>query len=233
MLNCNVNKIQYKSISMNFTPRIVGRLHPNRFMLILLLSVLYVIFSSASVFAAQTQSEAEKCRADYNGKQLTETQYQNRYKKSDCRASQGGNCIAESVGNGGTVYFNIKCSNKAGQPPAGEDDEPGTVTQPTENPNNTIDGCGDIETSIIKCDVDGENPIVSMLLEIVNFLAVGVGIAVVGGIIWGGMLYASSNGDASKTKQGITVIVNAVIGLLLFIFMYAMINFLVPGGLFT
>lgn len=57
-----------------------------------------------------------------------------------------------------------------------------------------------------------------------------VGIAVVGGITWGGMLYASSNGNASKAQQGITVIVNAVIGLLLFIFMFAIANFLVPGG---
>ena len=70
-------------------------------------------------------------------------------------------------------------------------------------------------------------------MQVINFLAVGVGIAVVGGIIWGGMIYASSNGDSAKTKHAITIIVNAVVGLLLFIFMYAFINFLVPGGLFT
>lgn len=63
-----------------------------------------------------------------------------------------------------------------------------------------------------------------------RLLAGIVGIAVVGGITWGGMLYASSNGNASKAQQGITVIVNAVIGLLLFIFMFAITNFLVPGG---
>lgn len=96
-----------------------------------------------------------------------------------------------------------------------------------------IEGCGDIKTSIIKCNTEGGNPVMSILLQIINFLAVGVGIAVVGGITWGGMLYASSNGDAGKTKQAITIIVNAVVGLLLFIFMYALINFLVPGGLFT
>lgn len=218
---------------MNSTASIVDRLHPIRSMLVILLSVLYVVLSSASVFAAQTQEQAEKCKAEYDGKQLTETQYKNRYKKSDCRASQGGNCIAESVGNGSAVYFNIKCSNKAGQPPGGEDDEPGTITPPTPSPTKKAEGCADIKTSIIKCDNTGGDPIISILLQVINFLAVGVGIAVVGGIIWGGMLYASSNGDSSKTKQGISVIVNAVIGLLLFIFMYALINYLVPGGLFT
>lgn len=72
-----------------------------------------------------------------------------------------------------------------------------------------------------------------IIIQLINFLAVGVGIAVVGGIIWGGMLYASSNGDPSKTKQGVTVIINAVVGLLLFMFMYAIINYLVPGGVFN
>lgn len=93
--------------------------------------------------------------------------------------------------------------------------------------------CGNVSTNIISCSNSNGDPVSSLLLDIINFLAVGVGIAVVGGIIWGGMLYASSNGDSSKTKQGISVIVNAVIGLLLFIFMYAFLNYLVPGGLFT
>jgi len=94
-------------------------------------------------------------------------------------------------------------------------------------------GCANIKTSLINCDDNGGNPIISLLLQIINFLAVGVGIAVVGGITWGGMMYASSNGDAAKIKQGKTIIVNAVVGLILFFFMYALINFLVPGGLFS
>ena len=94
-------------------------------------------------------------------------------------------------------------------------------------------GCGGIETSIIDCNSNSGNPVIGIMLTIINFLAVGVGIAVVGGIIWGGMIYASSNGDSSKVQQAKTIIVNAVIGLLLFIFMYAIINYLVPGGLFT
>ncbi|HAC56366.1 TPA: hypothetical protein DCF80_02600 [Candidatus Saccharibacteria bacterium] len=94
-------------------------------------------------------------------------------------------------------------------------------------------GCGSVSTNIIDCDSTGGDPVSGLVIGVINFLAVGVGIAVVGGIIWGGMLYASSNGDPGKTKQGISVIVNAIIGLLLFIFMYAILNFIVPGGLFT
>lgn len=93
--------------------------------------------------------------------------------------------------------------------------------------------CGEIKTSLVDCNNDGGNPVVSLVLQVINFMAVGVGIAVVGGIIWGGLLYASSNGDSSKAKQGITAIVNSIIGLLFFMFMYALINFIVPGGIFS
>lgn len=93
--------------------------------------------------------------------------------------------------------------------------------------------CSDIKTSIIKCDAAGGNPIMNLLVDLLNFLAIGVGIAVVGGIVFGGITYIRSNGNSSVAQQGITIIVNSVVGLLLFIFMYAIINFLVPGGLFS
>lgn len=75
------------------------------------------------------------------------------------------------------------------------------------------------------------NPIFVLLLYGVNFLAAGVGIAAVGFIVWGSILYAGSDGTAETAKRGISYITNAVIGLVLFLAMYAIINFLVPGGL--
>lgn len=96
-------------------------------------------------------------------------------------------------------------------------------------------GCAGIETSIISCGTAGSQSdgVWGIIIQVINFLAVGVGIAVVGGIIWGGMLYASSNGDSGKSKQGIKTIVNAILGLVLFMFMYATIDFLIPGGFFA
>ena len=95
-----------------------------------------------------------------------------------------------------------------------------------------VEDCKTIILDSSVCEAgNGKTPILNMIAVFTNFLAIGVGIAVVGGIIWGALLYTTSNGDAAKTKQGISVIVNAVIGLLLFIFAYAIINALVPGGL--
>ena len=72
-----------------------------------------------------------------------------------------------------------------------------------------------------------------LISQILKILALLVGIAVVIGIAWGGMLYATSDGNAGKAQQGVTIIVNAIIGLLLFIFMFALTNFLVPGGILS
>lgn len=93
--------------------------------------------------------------------------------------------------------------------------------------------CNGVKTSgLVTCDdANKGGPIVSLLAQIINFVAVGVGIVVVGGILYGSLLYVTSNGDSGRSQQGITTIVNAVIGLVLFIFMYAIVNFLVPGGL--
>lgn len=93
--------------------------------------------------------------------------------------------------------------------------------------------CQGVATAFdFNCDSD-TNPIVSFLLVIINFLAVGVGIVVVMGIVWGSFMYITARGNASQAQQGISYIVNAVIGLVLFIFFYAIVNFLVPGGVFT
>lgn len=106
-----------------------------------------------------------------------------------------------------------------------------------QNKSKGVYCCGGTQTSIdFNCaasDKPGSNTLTSLALTAVNFLAAGVGIAVVGGIVFGGIRYATANGNASQAQQGVTYIVNSVIGLLLFVFMYAIINFLVPGGLFT
>ena len=83
------------------------------------------------------------------------------------------------------------------------------------------------------CTGQGASPVTAILLWVINFLAVGVGVAVVIGIIFGGITYAMSDGDSGKAKQGMEIIANAIIGLFLFLFMYAAANFMVPGGLFT
>lgn len=71
---------------------------------------------------------------------------------------------------------------------------------------------------------------VTNILKVVSALA---GIATVGGFVWGGILYITARANASQTEKAKNVMINSVIGLLLFIFMYAILQFLVPGGVFS
>lgn len=83
-----------------------------------------------------------------------------------------------------------------------------------------------------RCDKANANTISTIILAVIDFMAIGVGIAVVGGLTWGGFVYAQSGGDASKVAEAKNIIINAVIGLVLFFILWAGVNFLVPGGLF-
>jgi hypothetical protein len=74
------------------------------------------------------------------------------------------------------------------------------------------------------------NVIVVWLSSIIKFLTVGVGLAATGGVVYGGFLYLTAQGNAGKTQKGIATILNALIGVTLYALAFAIINFLVPGG---
>lgn len=69
------------------------------------------------------------------------------------------------------------------------------------------------------------NPIIN------KFLAPLAALAVVIGLIWGAIGYSMSAGDASKVAEAKDRIQKALIGLVAFIFLYALLNWLIPGGL--
>jgi len=79
----------------------------------------------------------------------------------------------------------------------------------------------------------GGGIIMCVLVNIFNWAAIGVAIAVVGGVIYGAILYTSSGGKSDQAKKGIGAIRNAIIALILYFIMFALLNFLVPGGLFA
>lgn len=102
------------------------------------------------------------------------------------------------------------------------------------NPNTSTKECGGAQTNIISCQgSDGVSTITDILKQILIILTTGVGIVAVGGILYGAILYASAQDNAGQTKKGIEVITNTVIGLLLYLFMFAILNLLIPGGVLT
>jgi len=99
--------------------------------------------------------------------------------------------------------------------------------------------CGGVPTSIITCDQSGvgggaENTgLWGILLLAINILTAGIAIAAVAGIVYGSILYTSAGGNQEQVKKAMGVFTNVVIGIIAYAGMYALLNFIIPGGLFT
>ncbi len=101
-------------------------------------------------------------------------------------------------------------------------------------------GCG-IDTALISCADDPvnnsgsieDNGIWKLLLMALRIMTAGVGVLAVGGIVYGAILYTSAGDRSEQVKKAISVITNVVIGLIAYIGMYAVLEFLIPGGIFS
>lgn len=80
--------------------------------------------------------------------------------------------------------------------------------------------------------MNGPPPLPGPVVDVINFMSFGVGIIVVGMIIVGGIQYTTSGGVPQKIEAARKRITNAVIALVLYIFMFAILQWLIPGGLF-
>jgi len=96
--------------------------------------------------------------------------------------------------------------------------------------------CGGVKTSIIGGEVCGDsgegNVIFNLLIWVLRIMTAGVGVAAVGGIGYGALLYTTAEGKPDQTKKAIGIISNVVIGIGAYALMALLLNFLIPGGVF-
>lgn len=97
--------------------------------------------------------------------------------------------------------------------------------------------CGGVKTAVLSCpdSFNGQGGIeksgvMGILTVVVNVMAAAVGILAIGAFVYAGIVYASAADSQEKVKQARGIIFNTVIGLVLFIALYALVNFIVPGG---
>jgi hypothetical protein len=119
----------------------------------------------------------------------------------------------------------------------------------TGNPNYTLVSCSSIDVSSTSvtansCGGPGQavntsidlgcthqgNPIADLLFAIIRLLSDGVGIMVVASVIVGGIQFSVSRGDPNATAAAIGRIRTSLIALLIYIFAYAILNYVIPGG---
>ena len=124
-------------------------------------------------------------------------------------------------------------------------------------PVATAANCGGVETSIITCPdqkggtcsdgsavVNGRcetgeyiPPVVEdtglwgVLLLVINILTAGVGVAAIGGIVVGSILYTTAGGKPEQIKKANTVLINTLFGIIIYALAYSFLNFIIPGGI--
>jgi len=76
------------------------------------------------------------------------------------------------------------------------------------------------------------NPILDMLYAFTRFLTAGVGIVIVGSVVVGGLQYTTAQGEPQKQAAARGRVISALGALVLFLFTFALLQWLIPGGLF-
>ena len=102
--------------------------------------------------------------------------------------------------------------------------------------------CGGVDTAIIDCtgtareggnQAIGDSAIWWILLMVINILTGLVAVAAVGGIVYGAIMYASAQDNSSQVQEAIGIIRNVIIGIVLYVAMFALLQYLIPGGVFS
>ncbi len=74
------------------------------------------------------------------------------------------------------------------------------------------------------------NGILDLLFAIIRLLTVGVGLVVIGSIIVAGIQYTSSRGDPQAVAAAIKRVNATIIALVIYIFSFALLNWIIPGA---
>lgn len=157
------------------------------------------------------------------------------YKKN---ASGGGGWTALQCGT--VIQTNSACVNnscKAGATRDGTPDGSSESKNPQTNGSNPIKITNPSRDAVkSKCNNTNtclaNNPLINWIKIAINFLSVGVGVIVVIMIIIGGIQYASAGPNPQAVQAAKKRITNSLIALLAYFFVFAFMQWLVPGGIF-
>lgn len=77
-----------------------------------------------------------------------------------------------------------------------------------------------------------QSSVFQIVVWVLRIMTGAVGIAAIGALIYAGMMYSSASGDSAQVSKAKTVITDTVIGLVVYGFMFIILNWLIPGGIF-
>ncbi len=93
-------------------------------------------------------------------------------------------------------------------------------------------GSDTVKTSIDFGCVGKGNPILDLLFSIIRLLSDGVGLVIIASITVAGIQYIFSSGNPQAVAAASKRIQSSFTALILFLFIYAILNYIVPAGVF-
>ncbi len=124
--------------------------------------------------------------------------------------------------------------------PNGRKSDGSCKPEPSKSSTPATNTCGDAQTyfnfgcgSSSSSSGGKDSPIVKILASIIKIVTGGVGLVAIGGVVTGGIIYSTAAGNSETAKKGLSFIFNSVLGLALYAFGVAILNFAIPGGLFN
>lgn len=170
----------------------------------------------------KTGNKKENCQKDESAKldsafdgAVSQCASKNNLTKSECKDG-----FVKPVNVGG--YVSSQSSDSG-------DESTGSETQPLPNEAATQAYSCD---GLSKQECLEKNPIIKWINWGINLIAGIVGVGAVLMIIWAGIQYTTARDNAQAVAAAKQKIINVVIGIAAFIFLYAFLNWLVPGGVF-
>ena len=93
---------------------------------------------------------------------------------------------------------------------------------------------GESVSALSECNVEkteGEKSLMSNVRMLINVFASVMGFLAIGMIIYGGFMLLTAQGDPARIKRGKDVVLYSVIGLILVVLAYAIVNFVMNSGI--
>lgn len=93
---------------------------------------------------------------------------------------------------------------------------------------------GESVTALSECNVEkteGNKSLMSNVTMLINVFASVMGFLAVGMIVYGGFMLLTAQGDPAKIKRGKDVVTYSIIGVILVMLAYAIVNFVMKSGI--
>ena len=100
-------------------------------------------------------------------------------------------------------------------------------------PDKTV-RVGESVSALSECNVEkteGDKSLMSNVAMLINVFASVMGFLAVGMIIYGGFMLLTAQGDPAKIKRGKDVVIYSIIGVILVMLAYAIVNFVMNSGI--